>query len=330
MGMRKTIKIAFIALFALILAALAVAAHSTRPVSLSMQAADLEPSTAGAASPAPVPVPARPALKKDSPDQVTTIIPDSPQANNQNGAPRILKTELGYEVSPLCFEQLFGPDGPRTDALDVTTCEQVSGYKNIRTGLEEGRYRTVYDFPSEPDMPAEKGFSSYELLGAVAGGTAVELYNETGGTGRFSSIILVTLQGNMLKLVDQIAGGDRCNGGITDAKIENGQLVYSVNATPGDFPLMAWNEDKGIKAYEDLEASAMSCFGIATYKDHSLAAVELVPDAVQDGSDWSEQYSMQTCFNRKFKEAVTAGQIRMSAQNFKVFMDGFLAECGRK
>lgn len=275
-----------------------------------------------------LPTPSRPLFKKDDPAKVTTIIPETPQANGVNGAPKTLKTDLGLEVPPLCFEQLFGVDGPK-GPVDVTTCEQASGYKNIQTGLDDGRYRTLYEFPSEPDMPAEKGFSSYELLGDVKGGTAVETYNETGGTGRFSSLILVKLTGNTLSLVDQLAGGDRCNSGLTEAKVENGKLVYSLSLTPGDFPMLAWGSDKGLKAYEDLEASAMSCFATATFEDGTLAKISLNPDAGKQGGDWSKQYTKQECFNKEFSAAIADGKIDMTPQEFKTFMDKFLTACSK-
>ncbi len=277
-----------------------------------------------------IPNPAHPIFKKKDAANVTTVIPDTPQANGVNGAPKTLKTDLGLEVSPLCFEQLFTADGPRTTPIDITTCESISGYKNIKTGIEDGRYRSLYEFPAEPDMPAEKGFASYELLGKTAAGTAVETYNETGGTGRFSSIILVNLNGNLLKLVDSVAGGDRCNNGVTEAKVENGKLIYSENITPGDFPTLAWGEDKGLKPYEDFEASAMSCFGIATFEDGKVARVTLNEDAVKETGDWTNQYTYQKCFNQKFKEALTAGHKTMTAAEFRQFMDGFLSSCVRK
>ncbi|PZP56642.1 MAG: hypothetical protein DI586_02990 [Micavibrio aeruginosavorus] len=318
--------------------ALFLAAACTAITVITMQArksdtylATIKPSsgieTAQAEEPAP-PVPARPLFKKNDPAKVTTLIAETPDANGINGAPKILKTDLGMDVSPLCFEQLFGIDGPK-GPIDVTNCETASGYKNIKTGTEEGRYRSLYEFPSEPDMPAEKGFSSYELLGEVKGGLAVESYNETGGTGRFSSLILVTLVGNTLSLVDQIAGGDRCNGGLTDAKVENGELVYSINATPGDFPVLAWGQDKGIKAYEDLEASAMSCFATVTFKGKDVQAVTFNPDAGQQGGEWTNQYAMQACFNKKFQ---SAAQIKpnLTPIEFRQFMDGFLADCSKK
>lgn len=272
-----------------------------------------------------MPVPARPLFKKADPANVTTVIAETPDANGINGAPKILKTDLGLNISPLCFEQLFGIDGPK-GPIDVTTCESKSGYKNIKTGIEEGRYRSLYEFPSEPDMPAESGFSSYELLGEVKAGLAVETYNETGGTGRFSSLIIVKLVGNTLSMVDQIAGGDRCNGGLTDAKVENGILSYSINATPGDFPLLAWGQDNGIKAYEDLEASAMSCFATVTLTDGKVANISFNPEASKQEGDWTNQYKMQACFNKHFRTAVNTKK-DLGADEVRQFMDGFLADC---
>ena len=288
-------------------------------------AAGQSPTTLAAKEEA-LPTPAHPLFKKTDTSKVTTVIPETPQANDTDGAPKIMKTDLGLNISPLCFEQLFGIDGPK-GPIDVTKCESGSGYKNIKTGIEQGRYRSLYEFPADDDSPAEKGFSSYEYLGDVKAGTAIETYNESGGTGRFSSLILVKLIGNTLSLVDQIAGGDRCNNGLTDAKVENGTLIYSTSVTPGDFPMLAWGQDKGLKSYEDLEASAMSCFGTATFDDGKFSKISLNADAGKQGADWTAQFSKQNCFNKKFKEQIDAGHKDMTAEEFKVFMDAFYEEC---
>ena len=287
--------------------------------------AAIEPA-AGAENEKTVPVPAHPVLNKDKSDKAVTIVADPPEANGVDGAPRVLKTDLGLTVSPLCFEQLIGGEGPK-GPVDVTTCEQVSGYKNIKTGVEEGRYRSLYEFPAEPDMPAEKGFSSYELLGNVPSGLAVQTYNESGGTGRFSSLVLVKLDGNMLSYVDTIAGGDRCNGGLTDARVENGKLIYSMNATPGDLPVLAWGNDKGLKAYEDLEASAMSCYATVTYTDGTLSNVSFNSDILQQQADSFGDYTYQKCFNAQFKKQIDSGKKDLTAAEFRKFMDDFLKAC---
>ena len=315
---RKTIYVGLVAVFIL-----TIAAFKLWP-SISDMAASLEPSAMAADT--SVPTPSHPLFKKMDSAKVSTVVAETPQANGINGAPKTMKTALGLVISPLCFEQLFGVDGPK-GPIDVTTCEKASGYKNIKTGTEEGRYRSIYEFPSEPDEPAEKGFSSYELLGDIPAGTAIQTYNESGGTGRFSSLILVKLTGNTLKLVDQITSGDRCNGGLSEAKVENGKLTYSTNVTPGDFPILAWGNDKGLKAYEALEASAMSCFGTATYTDGKFTGVSLNVDAAKEENDWDSQYTHQKCFNEKFRAAIKSGHVNMTATELKDFMDNFLNSC---
>lgn len=293
---------------------------------VDITAAELEPSGVAAN----VPVPAKPLFKKSDAEDITTVVAEPPQANGVNGAPQIMKNELGLEVSPLCFEQFFNVDQP-VKKIDITTCEKMSGYVNIQTGLVDGEYQTSYSFPAEPDMPAETGLASYQLLGTTPEGTAIQTYSETGGTGRFSSILLTSLKGNMLTLNRHVIGGDRCNGGIVQSKVENGSLIYSINITPGDFPAIAWDQDKGLTAYEDLEASAMSCFATAIYTDDVLTSVELNPDALKEAGDWSDQYTYQKCFNSEFKKAIEAGNRVMSPEKFKSFMDSFFSICvGKK
>lgn len=310
---------------ALILAVVLVVANYWP--SPSLEAAQMEPSAQANADPdRAIPAPSKPLFKKEDPSKVTTIIAEAPQANGVNGAPKTLQTELGLTVSPLCFDQLFGPEGMK-ESIDVTTCDAVSGYKNIKTELANGNYQTTYEFPSEPDMPTETGIVSYEVIGQTTAGTAVQTYSETGGTGRFSSIVMVDLKGNLLKVVNSVAGGDRCNGGLVDASIKDGKLSYTVNATPGDFPILAWGSDKGIKPYEDLEASAMSCFAEVTYTDGVLSRVLLNADVVKETSDWSAQYKYQNCFNKKIREAINIGYADMTFDLFRNFMNGFEKEC---
>lgn len=320
--MKKRIhKTLWISLAAVILLLLAVAKLSPSAIT----SGDAPPSQEIAASQA-MPVPAKPLFKDKAPEEVSTIVAEPPQANGVNGAPQILKNELGLSVSPLCFERFFNVDQP-VKSLDITTCESLSGYQNIKTGLEDGRYQTTYNFPAEPDMPSETGISSYEMLGETPEGIAVQTYSETGGTGRFSTILLVQSEGNILTLNRQVTGGDRCNNGITEASVEDSVLTYSVNITPADFPVLAWGQDKGLAAYEDLEASAMSCFATATYKDGALHSIQLDPEAVQNPGDWSDQYTYQKCFNTEFKKAIDAGQAKMTPENFKSFMDSFSSAC---
>lgn len=298
--------------------------------SADMAAAGVEPSAQTTTASSPAPVPAKPLFKKAAPENVTTIVAEQPQANGVNGNPQILKNELGVEVPPLCFERFFNTDQPVKE-IDITTCESLSGYVNIKTGLVDGEYQTTYSFPAEPDMPAETGLASYQMLGNTSEGIAIQTYSETGGTGRFSSILLANLKGNMLSLIRHVIGGDRCNGGIVASKVENGTLIYSVNITPGDFPSLAWGQDKGLKAYEDLEASAMSCFATATYTDGALTSVELNPDALKEAGDWSDQYTYQKCFNAEFEKTLNSNPGSLSPENFKIFMDRFYTSCvGKK
>lgn len=327
---KRTKNIFWITLAGFLILILAFARFWPRP---DMTAAQLEPSATAAATTSAVssmPVPAKPLFNKKNENEVSTIIAETPQANGINGAPKILKNELGLEVSPLCFERFFNTDQPVTD-IDITTCNSLSGYQNIVTGIENGRYQTSYSFPSDPDMPAETGIASYEMVGTTPEGVAIQTYSETGGTGRFSSILLVGLKGNILTLNRQITGGDRCNNGITEASVKDGVLIYSVSITPGDFPSLAWGQDNGLTAYEDLEASAMSCFGTATYQDGRLASIQLNPDAIRNPGEWSDQYTYQKCFNAEFKKAIDAGHETMSPENFKSFMDSFSSACvGKK
>jgi len=70
-------------------------------------------------------------------------------------------------------------------------------------------------------------------VGAAADGSVFYLLTDSGGgSGIFTSVIGVRADDNHLQKTLDIAGGDRCGGGIRDAHMDGNTLVIEQNLTP--------------------------------------------------------------------------------------------------
>ena len=70
-------------------------------------------------------------------------------------------------------------------------------------------------------------------LGVAANGSVAYLLTSSGGgSGIFTAIIGVRADGNHLHKTLDIAGGDRCSGGIRNARMDGDTLVIEQNLTP--------------------------------------------------------------------------------------------------
>lgn len=274
-------------------------------------------------APPPKPLPIQVQTDKDVVEtEIGTDLTSKKAIKEQEGLKLIWN---GKDVPPLCFNKLIMGEVPLA-SVDLTTCGTDPELTVTKTYTHEGQlisnYRYKESEPDEPDLSI-----MYHVVGTTDEGTAVEVSSYTGGSGRFTGLEFVSIDGNTLKLNKALGGGDRCNSGVADAEIKDGKLVYGFYITPGDFPMLATGDDQGLVAYEDLEASASSCFGIARYREGKLIEVELLPKAVDaSDADWTARYALQKCFNGKLK-AQAATKAILPTEEFKGFVKEFLTGC---
>ena len=232
----------------------------------------------------------------------------------------------GTDVPPLCFNALVMGEAPKP-SVPLATCgtddpDLIATKTHRRDGQLITDYRYKKSEPDEPDVSI-----MYRVVGTTDEGTAVEVSNYTGGSGRFTGLQFVKVEGDTLNLVKALGGGDRCNSGVADAEVKDNTLTYGFYVTPADFPMLATGDDQGLVAYEDLEASASSCFGIARYRAGKLIEVELLPDAIKASDpEWTARYGLQTCFNGQMKTQAEKKAI-LPAEEFKSFVQHFLNSC---
>lgn len=230
------------------------------------------------------------------------------------------------DLPPLCLDQMLMGETVQPKVA-IPSCNDDPEKKVLRTYTDDGWVKTDYRYKTDSaDEPALT--SMYRVLGKVTDGYALEIYSATGGSGRFTSVVVVKADGPTLELIHNYGAGDRCNGGVADAEVKNGSAYYGFYLTPGDFASVAFGDDQGLVAYEDLEASAASCFAVQRYKDGKMEFIELQPDAFkEDQEGWTSNYALQTCMNGYLRKIVSAGKTKFTLPEFKDLMNGFLKSC---
>lgn len=220
----------------------------------------------------------------------------------------------GAPVSPVCFSMLDPVEGNSPTQIKLSECSKNT--ENIKIE-DNNRYALEYE---------EDGYDLYAINEVKGNDYLVTYIWNGGGTGHFSSGMLVSLDGDTLRLKQRIPGGDRCNGGLMSLKLDDaGDVVATRWATPADFPYMAYGDDKGIEPYKDLESSASSCIAKVTEKNDVLVSVELAEVAMTD-DEWVNSYTYQRCFNKLATEQMQIKPV-LNKDEYKIFMDKFFTQC---
>lgn len=165
----------------------------------------------------------------------------------------------GKPVSPACFSYLLLIGGEPSLSVNLETCSELDENADGVIRIEDGNIFSL-DYG--------RGYDSY-VVNAIKGEDYLVTYmwNGGGAPGQFSSAMKVRINGDMLSAEEYFGDGDRCNGGVIDLEFDkDGKVISTVWATPADFPSLAYKEYRGLVAYEDLEASELSCFAQARKK----------------------------------------------------------------
>lgn len=221
----------------------------------------------------------------------------------------------GNVLSPYCFDELNPLENPPEPILKtaITMCQKNGA------NIDSNGWVNM-DYP-------EGGYTSYKVISHDKNGYLVETEVSGGGSGRFSNVMKVNVDGDELKLVKRYSGGDRCNGGVHSSEFQDGKVYISYNITPADFYWVAY-EKKGEEAgNQGLEGSAQSCFAFARYEEgEGLISVELNPNAIEDDSWGESRFPAQKCFNNLFANQIKK-TTHLSKEEFKEFVGNVMSAC---
>lgn len=242
-------------------------------------------------------------------------------------------TYKGMQIHPFCLD--FMRNGNESGINDKEFQINLDVCSATTSLVEENQGSLHAEYP--PSEGLFGGDSNYKVLAQKEREFLVKMTTNGGGTGFFDSIGWVSVEGNEIRMRREVGVGDRCNGGFTEnVNSETGNLEISVNVTPADIIELAASST--IKAYEDLEASANSCFGTANYlyniKDEELTfdfvdlgSGEGMPQIADENSAWTNGYAYQPCFNRLFNSYISSGKTNFKIEELREFGEKFLSTC---
>jgi hypothetical protein len=227
-------------------------------------------------------------------------------------------------IHPRCISELLHSDSGRLSLKDFHTSYGFQEWKDDPSYL-------IAEYP-EQEFEGRRPYFAYKAIGQFNDIFILATEEWGGGSGRFTNILVVDKSGDELRLVKALGEGDRCNGGLVDLELKGSDLFYSLNITPVDIINLAADEKLGLVAYEDLEASAMSCFASANRKynliDHNDELLSVTFQGKQnDQKDWTERFTYQSCFNKVFNGYIDAGKINLDRAGLNEFVREFKKEC---
>lgn len=249
----------------------------------------------------------------------------------------------GKPVDPLCFYQTG--ENHHTDLVQLQTCglhrEHGRSLREKNTHLTDQGY-FGYEFSWDMDSgPAMQGYSYYKPIGQVDSSILVQTINNGGGTGRFTTLSLVQRIGDALQ-IKELSSGDRCNHGLEHASIVQSSggdsIIYGVRITPFDFITLSHQNTNHLKAYDDLDACAACCMGVAvfsrTFKDinhDKLNYIDLtgVNIPVENSQDISG-VKYQNCFNQVLSTFKKNTGNQLSPDDLNHFIKQFNHTCVKK
>jgi hypothetical protein len=231
-------------------------------------------------------------------------------------------------IDPLCFFNLGATD----NKINLKNCGITqAGYTITGDNLpltKDGFYGFNYKNPQSSSSAS--GFSYYKVLDAGNHYYWIYTANNSGGSGDFTGIYLFFRNNEDTATLTKIAGGDRCNGGISHIEQTNYDLEYSVNMTPFDFLTMANYNHFNLKPYEDLAGCATCCAA----KVHYIIDRDLQPrfqrvelDKNINAEALSTQGKQQACFNKLYGNFQRIGLTDLNEKGLHRFADEFHYLC---
>ncbi|MBU0799815.1 MAG: hypothetical protein KKA05_02310 [Alphaproteobacteria bacterium] len=284
-----------------------------------------------ATAPAPAPAATSVVLPDGMPPQPeASVIALPPHKAPASPAPSVALQKNGQPVDPYCFVQTW-EQNVNAAIIDLNACEDAD---NVRVAdsdqytPSDGFVGTAYR-PAGADaenMPAH-AYIEYKYLGDVDGDAAVLIRESGGGTGQFTSLYLFKRVDDTLQVTRNIAGGDRCNGGIESAALSDGALRYSINLTPMALYAQGGGRTDGMDV-EDLPDCATCCYAQAHYNNETLESISL-------DSDLPNLLSQRTlggadaasCFDTIVQGNITAGETNFTPEQLAAFTTRIQTTC---
>jgi hypothetical protein len=245
-------------------------------------------------------------------------------------APSLAMQKDGKPIDPYCFVQTWDQN-VNAAIIDLNACEDADNVRVPNSDQytpSDGFIGTAYR-PAGVDaenMPAH-AFIEYQYLGDIDGDAAVFIRESGGGTGQFTSLYLFKRVDDTLQITRNIAGGDRCNGGIESASLKKDTLRYSTNLTPMALYAQGGGRTDGMDV-EDLPDCATCCYAQAHYNNDTLESVTLdsdLPNLLSQRTLGGDNTA--SCFDTIIQAQINAGETIFTPAELAAFTTRIQTEC---
>lgn len=236
----------------------------------------------------------------------------------------------GKPIDSLCFSN----ERPHKGTIDLRNCgatHEKYVLNGVNAELSKKEY-IGYDW-KDPSLPKEanvSGYSYYKFYPANGNMYWIYSINNTGGSGEFTSIFLAQRKDPDTLTIQEVVGGDRCNGGVQNVTEQNHTLTYSVNFTAYDVVNFTNKKLPEVQAYDDLAACATCCVAKGFYtidKNNHIQFNRLETEKNVKLSELPEQGKYQACFNNLFTTAVAKTAGKFTQEQLNDFTNQFNQVC---
>ncbi len=189
---------------------------------------------------------------------------------NDATKPGEIPSSFTYNDKPLdpgCFAGPMMMTG--TSGIPIESCTGKTA------GVPYMRGDGFYGMELNGNSSEAPAYVYYKYLGEASGNTVLQVDYADGSGARYSDLRIVSFKRGKLYALSKPAGGDRCNGSVTDAAVINDQLAYSQKITPFDLIELSGGNGAGFRPYDDIEDCTDCCIGTVVHKPNAAATVKL-------------------------------------------------------
>jgi hypothetical protein len=231
----------------------------------------------------------------------------------------------GQPIDALCFSPVGGEP---VETLSVKDCgkDLIAKERKDENALT---HSVSYIYADDPEGDMGTSYVQYRYIGESAGASVVLVSWSGGGSGQFSTLLELTRDGDALKIVKILGGGDRCNGGIADAVInKKGEVEFKMSATPFDLVSVGGDPERAfmqtVKPFDDLDACAICCLGTVNYTNDAYAGVSISKDYLdslyKDRTGESALSEKQACFAERMKSNTDGVQYEFAPDDWEAIV----------
>lgn len=249
-----------------------------------------------------------------------------------NSIPESFRYE-GKPINAFCINNILMGDSSRFDPIKISEC--MNNTKKYDTWKDES-YEAFKNFEGfhykSKEDESDHGYIYYKYLGNTDGMNIIFSQSNGGGTGHFSSITLIKFDPNQgtIQNVGELAGGDRCNGGIDPNSVifKDNKITYSQHITPHMFL------DKiASNLLMTLPDCAICCIATAQIETDLNNLQHRVLKSITLNNDIGPMLSEadnkdEECFNKSIQGYVQKG-IRIISPTELKNLSGSLKECSK-